>query len=976
MSVAPFIFRSDGRIPTLLAVLLVPLSVGAQVLDWSSALGEADPGDSSFTAVRAVPGDPGAGVGDTALTCGHFAGIFSFPGLAPFTSASGQDGVVVRLDRTPGPPFDWNPVWTAHLASTGGDVLVNDLVLDAAGVFYITGTYVNNVTLVGSGLSLNTGTAGATEGFVAWGDVGTGNFIDAFSVPGMDPQALVIDPAGSVYLVGNPPGALARRYQLAGGASFDWSVPPPPGLTSTVGAALTRDPTDPLLYVLSNNTNTALEVTVDQINGTNGVVNWTARAGGAGLDQAGDIAVGPDRDPRVTFSSPATTIQYESPTTITTLPALPPADLHGLVLRLAPDGEFVWSAVLGTAATPTASMTTTGLALDAFSNSFVSAGFTGAFQIESQLKNGNQDAAVAGVDAAGVLFDFHQSNGPGIEAPAAVAAPLRDLVVTVGSYRADPSNFGGQTLPVPDPGETRAFFAALARVPNQGRFIVTPNPGDPAAPSIPELIDELHQLGGQIYEIVGPAGNELRVAAFLTDDLAANLAADPRLLIEQDVPLFPAGSSADAGWALNHLNDATNGVATTYSYTCPDTALPVNVYLLDTAVDTSSGWFGGNVNLGIEATTLVRGFGDPLNSTTFQHGTEMLSLLAGPDTGVALGTAVTVKNFDFYPAGIPSTASLLADAIYQAIDYHLDFGDCNPGLIVIASSGASLGSPTVSGAVGEAIAEGIPVIVSAGNANADAAGFIPASSGTTSGVVCVGASTQARAKEAGSNHTTIDLSAPGEAVRVIDFAAPNGGGYGSFTGTSASAALAAGAAAVHLSVNPWSTPAELETALAADTYPEGGSGLSILQLPATGPAFSLDYDAWTAWHKLADVTHAGDEDGDGWNNLDEYFHGLKPTKFDPKGAQATISYDAITGKYSYRFHIATALLDQASLGSLRDGGSYEVTHSMTGTGFTTAPGTLTVGSSTGLQTELLLENTVVDPKCFLQLDVSPASPSP
>jgi hypothetical protein len=324
----------------------------------------------------------------------------------------------------------------------------------------------------------------------------------------------------------------------------------------------------------------------------------------------------------------------------------------------------------------------------------------------------------------------------------------------------------------------------------------------------------------------------------------------------------------------------------------------------------------------------------------------------------------------------------LASAIYDAIDYHDANGTCVPGLIVIASSGLAASSTTLSDAVDEAITEGIPVVLSAGNGGVAASGYVPASKGSVSGVICVGASDASRAIEGGSNFGTpsandppVDFYAPGDAVRVIDYSTPLGGGFGSFTGTSASAAYTGAVAASYLSVNPWSTPAGLETALTGDAYTDGTSGLDILQLDSAGPDFYLDYDDWAAWFALADTTHAGDDDGDGWTNLEEFFHGLSPCTFEQHGSQVAISYDHASSKATFSFTISSVLLDASSLGTLLDGTTYEVTDTTTLASFATSGETLAVGGSTGGQTTLSQTASAVT-ECYLRVEYSPALPSP
>ena len=103
---------------------------------------------------------------------------------------------------------------------------------------------------------------------------------------------------------------------------------------------------------------------------------------------------------------------------------------------------------------------------------------------------------------------------------------------------------------------------------------------------------------------------------------------------------------------------------------------------------------------------------------------------------------------------------------------------------------------------------------------------------------------------------------------------------------------------------------------------------------------------------------------------------MTPNTFDPKGSQISVSYDNNTNDVTVSFNISSVLLDPGNLGTLRDGGTYEITSDGALISFGATGETLTVGSSTGCQTELSLENTVVDPTCLLNLDVTPASPSP
>lgn len=127
--------------------------------------------------------------------------------------------------------------------------------------------------------------------------------------------------------------------------------------------------------------------------------------------------------------------------------------------------------------------------------------------------------------------------------------------------------------------------------------------------------------------------------------------------------------------------------------------------------------------------------------------------------------------------------------------------------------------------INAALAAGIPVILSAGNLNQDAATIIPSSNGTKDGVICVGGSNAADLKLSISNFgAPVDILAPGEAVRTRSQSATSP--FVPMTGTSASSALVAGSVLAELSINGSLTPAQVEGAIKASAViPPNGPGL-------------------------------------------------------------------------------------------------------------------------------------------------------
>jgi hypothetical protein len=365
--------------------------------------------------------------------------------------------------------------------------------------------------------------------------------------------------------------------------------------------------------------------------------------------------------------------------------------------------------------------------------------------------------------------------------------------------------------------------------------------------------------------------------------------------------LHPDGVNEDPGWALNRVGELFSP-GLTYSY--PDTTVPVRLYLIDTAVANPASFVVANPKLTFEGPILVRGTNDATVSTPRAHGTQLLSLIAGMDTGIAPGTPIHVVNYDIYPNGDTTTKSLLSSALFKAIAHHT-----NPGtpkmraVICIATSSAESVEPTsnslVASRIDAALAAGIPVILSAGNLGVDAATIVPSSNGTKNGVICVGASNAANLKLSNSNSgAPVDLLAPGLDVDTHSQSAASE--LVPMTGTSPAAALVAGSVLAELSINGSLTPAQVEDAIKASaifptTVPPTESGPKLLRttyastvtiINPDGPVIdSTNPIALTATVPLAapqsistssiqssGITSSVDADSDGIPDMVEIFH--------------------------------------------------------------------------------------------------------
>lgn len=161
----------------------------------------------------------------------------------------------------------------------------------------------------------------------------------------------------------------------------------------------------------------------------------------------------------------------------------------------------------------------------------------------------------------------------------------------------------------------------------------------------------------------------------------------------------------------------------------------------------------------------------------------------------------------------------------------------------LSLGGSGTCGATTQNAINGAVARGSTVVVAAGNSNADAANFTPAS---CANVITVASVTSASSRSSFSNFgSTIDVSAPGSAILSTlnsGTTAPGAESYASYNGTSMAAPHVAGVVALMQSRRiaqgrALMTPAEVESTLRATAYPlagtcTGGCGAGIVHARA------------------------------------------------------------------------------------------------------------------------------------------------
>lgn len=399
-----------------------------------------------------------------------------------------------------------------------------------------------------------------------------------------------------------------------------------------------------------------------------------------------------------------------------------------------------------------------------------------------------------------------------------------------------------------------------------------------------------------------------------------------------------------SGWARARINDGADLQNNRFIY--PENSTAVRLYLIDSAVDNSSAWFSGNPNLTLSA-PIFTGPSHVVPAIS-GHASKMLGIIAGPTTGVALGTQLEVINYNITtPVGVPSLA-YAATALFEAVA-HFEQNPV-PSIVCLAIGVQTLGFDYYfEYALQRAVDAGITVVVSAGNSSGSASDYLPARMGTTDGVICIGGSRPDNSRLPMSDQGgAVDMYAPGENVLTFDPGNPSVGGTYPMSGTSASTAIAAGVALSELARNPELTPAELEAYLKSLCF--SAPGLEILQM---GPVFDID--------------------GDGAYNVVENFFGTDAESAGdvPSSPRAMCENEALC----LHFSINEALFDPSNPYILTDGTQWKVLLSGNYETWALAPGLLTHEPAVNGKVPVTFSVTTGHPKTFLRLEIASDDPA-
>jgi subtilisin family serine protease len=336
----------------------------------------------------------------------------------------------------------------------------------------------------------------------------------------------------------------------------------------------------------------------------------------------------------------------------------------------------------------------------------------------------------------------------------------------------------------------------------------------------PETTDDEQQkhqnpFGLNVFATYNITKNFMGYAAYLTKDEVELIRDDPivaEVHPDTNVYLFGRQQACDTtqanvrAWGIcrvSHYGAITSGALTTYKWDSSEAGSGVDVYVIDTGIKTTHQEFEGRAVWGANYVDSIR---DDNNG----HGTHCAGTIGGSTVGVArYSRVVAVRVLNGQGSGTNS-------GVISGINYAATTARSR-GVPSVASMSLGGGyNAAMNNAVASLVSSGVTTAVAAGNDNANACNYSPASTPTA---ITVGAtSTDASNRDIRSSFSNygncVDVFAPGS--NIYSCGITSNSAYATMSGTSMACPHVAGLAAVVLHKQPTLTPARVKEAIIND----------------------------------------------------------------------------------------------------------------------------------------------------------------
>ncbi|MFI9013890.1 S8 family peptidase [Streptomyces griseus] len=370
------------------------------------------------------------------------------------------------------------------------------------------------------------------------------------------------------------------------------------------------------------------------------------------------------------------------------------------------------------------------------------------------------------------------------------------------------STAGVTAAPVPPGGGEGRIVGADRPGAVEGSYIVTlkDSVARTEIPSVARSLAERH--AGQVRSTYTTALRGFSVK--MSEERAERLAADPSVArVEADGAAHATGTQPNPpSYGLDRIDQ--RDLPLNQSFTYPNDASGVTVYVVDSGVRMSHGDFGGRASSGYDFID-----NDSNASDCHGHGTHV----AGTVAGSAYGVAKAAKIVSVRVLNCQGSSGSTWDPVLRGIDW-VTKNAKKPAVVNMSVGGGK--TQSINDAIANSIASGITWVVAAGNNNADSCQYSPSS---TPAAITVGATNSSDARATGwsngqaSNYgTCLDIFAPGDRITSASNAGDSAGQ--SMSGTSMASPHTAGAAALLLAASPSLTPAQVRDRLVAQATPD------------------------------------------------------------------------------------------------------------------------------------------------------------